>query len=164
MKILKPLVQLYSKIRKTANPVLMPENNAEVWKDVKYYNMYKFSQWVNSFPYLSDRFHGLFDKTEDFEHFADTKSAYGRDCDDFARMWTLWGLYNGYTVYEAIVAKNKFPFKFHVVTILEKYGEYRLCDYKNYGPFNSIEDCKQQLCENWSSYTMDNIIFVYWKV
>jgi hypothetical protein len=164
MSILKPLIQCYSVIRKNLNPVKFPDFENKTWEKVRNLSPFQFCSWVNSFSYFPDRFHGFLDKTESFEHFIDLKSRSGRDCDDFARTWVLYGKANGYNTKEAIVSRTFFPFKFHVVAILEKGGKYTLCDYKNYGPFTSIDECIENINERWQSYEKGKTVLVHWNV
>lgn len=158
--MIRTLVKIYATIRGWLNPVRFPEEENPVWKKVRELSMSDFSKWVNSFEYKSDPLMGLLDHTQTFEHFADPDSKDSRDCDDFARMWFLWGVYNGYYATEYIVGDDSIPPKFHVVTVLQQYsGLYTLCDYQYYGPFQTLDECKECLCRNWSHYKMDSLIF-----
>lgn len=130
-------LNLYSKIRRRLNKVKLPVSKE--WEVYKNMSIYEFSKKINSFPYKADLGAGLFDYTASFEHFIDPKVKIGRDCDDFARMWTLWGAYNGYVAHEIILTNPKHFFKdSHVITILEKDGKYILCNYKNYPETDSF--------------------------
>lgn len=113
--------------------------------------MEAFSLKVNSYGYLWDAGKGIFDAS-----FPSTNPSYffaslrqGRDCDDFARIWRLWGEHNGYVGYEYIVTDVAHPFsKAHVVTLLEKDGRWWLMNYLPYGPTESRE-AALGILENW---------------
>lgn len=124
------LLNLYAKIRDKKNPIILPKS--PLWDKWKVLPMYAFSRMINSFPYKSDPFGGLNDYTGTFEHFIDPTIKSGRDCDDYARMWTLWGIYNGYTAYEIIVTSKRFFKDAHYVTMLYKDSEFTLCNYRPY--------------------------------
>ncbi len=165
--MIKKLVQVYSVIRHVFNRIKFPKKSSpaySTWKEVMGYDIIKFSEWVNSFPYKSDLLGGLIDRTPSFEHFIDRTATHTRDCDAFARMWTMWGMLNGYFAYEVIVGINGLPMKPHVVTILHRKHngkeEYLLCDYYAYGIFNSVDSCKAKLCERWNDYNRGNLLWV----
>lgn len=151
------LLKLYAKIRAKLNPVRIPVS-AE-WSTYKKMTMLGFSEKINSFPYKSDPLGGLFDYTATFEHFIDPNVKEGRDCDDFARMWTMWGICNGYRATEVIVTSKKHFFKdSHVVTVLCKNGKYILCNYKVYASRNSLEEALDYL-KSWGTSYVDGYIY-----
>ena len=126
------LLNLYAKRRARRNPISFALNDPE-WYDYMSMSMGDFSRAINKFPYKADRLKGLLDKTEGFSHFIDPSADSGRDCDDFARMWSFWGLHHGYKVYEVLVTTKKHFFKnSHVVTILGDGTKYTLCNYRPY--------------------------------
>jgi hypothetical protein len=88
------------------------------------------SRVINSMGYRYDHFRGLIDATIPFKYaeyfFSPLK--FGRDCDDFARMWTIWGEKHGYKATEVAVTDKCFK-KAHMFTVLAKGDEYVLCDY-----------------------------------
>ena len=124
------LLKTYAGIRNRSNPIVLPKSPE--WDKWRRFSMEDFSRMINRFPYKSDPLGGLSDYTGSFEHFIDPTIRYGRDCDDFARMWTLWGIYNGYTAIEVIVTSKRFFKDAHYVTLLFDGVQYTLCNYRPY--------------------------------
>lgn len=130
------ILDSYVKVRNQMNPYIEPTNPA--WCKYLRMNMEEFSIAVNQVPYRWDKLHGLVDKTDDINRFWDNKDS-DRDCDDFARAWTTWGVNNGYHAQEVIISTEKHVAKkAHVITILNKNDEYVLCNYTAYVGFNSF--------------------------
>lgn len=153
----KWLLNLYAKLRAKLNPVRMPVSVE--WGTYKKMTMLGFSEKINSFPYKSDPLGGLFDYTATFEHFIDPNVKEGRDCDDFARMWVLWGKANGYQSTEVIVTTKKHFFKdSHVVTILYKGGKYTLCNYRPYPETVSFAEALDRI-KSWGTSYVDGYIY-----
>ena len=151
------LLKLYAKIRKCMNPVKMPISTE--WEIYKNLSMSAFSKRINSFPYKSDPVGGLFDHTASFEHFIDPTVKSGRDCDDFARMWLLWGMCNGYRAVEVLVTSKKHLFKdSHVVTVLYKDEKYILCNYRTYPATSSFVSALDYL-KSWGTIYKDGYIY-----
>lgn len=124
------LLNKYAKLRAKLNPIKLDEGN-KYWKEYMTLPMYSFSTAINLFQYKPDKFKGLIDRTESFAHFIDPDVKSDRDCDDFARMWTMWGIENGYKPIEVIVTTRKKFFQHsHVVTVLNKGGEFILMNYR----------------------------------
>ena len=111
-------------------------------------SMSDFSAEINKMPYKADPIGGLIDNVADPETFFDDKSS-NRDCDDWARQWSIWGVNNGYTATEFVVWNPSSLVKtfstMHVVTILEKDDDFWLMNYYPYGPYDSMEDCLSYL-------------------
>ncbi len=122
--------------------------------DSEVYNLSadEFSRKVNSMPYKADPLGGFMDYVADPDLFFDSKRNFGRDCDDWARQWSIWGWHNGYVAEEYIVYNPKRLFKTsHVVTLLWKDGNCFLANYHLFGPFKTTEDALGYL-KNYSSY------------
>lgn len=105
---------------------------------------------LNSVGYKSDIGRGLVDASVPpkyaYTFFADLK--HGRDCDDFARLWSLWGEAHDFEAREWIVTsakKGEFFKRAHMVTTLSKYGEHYLMDYSPFGPHNVLADALGEL-------------------
>jgi hypothetical protein len=134
------LFSLIARIRGKLNPIKYPEGNALWENEWRNLNADAFSYKLNSYPYLSDPLKGLIDHTASFDHFVSSKTKRGRDCDDFARMWSYWGVANDYIAREYVIINPKHPFKYaHIVTVLEKDNNYMLCNYRNYSSQPTIE-------------------------
>ena len=130
------ILMSYGEIRKRYNRLVLPKNR-EVYKN----DMQKFSDIINSYPYRKDPLFGALDYTRNPDDFYDTSIVFSRDCDDFARQWSLWGLFNGYDAYEILVTNRESPFKSaHVITVLEKDAKFYLMNYEHYGQFDTIDD------------------------
>ena len=154
----KWLLNLYAKLRVKLNPIRLEKDNPE-WDKYMSSSISEFSSKINKFPYKSDKLGGLIDRTESFSHFIDPNVKSDRDCDDFARMWTMWGICNGYRATEVIVTSKKHFFKdSHVVTILYKNGRHILCNYKVYASKNSLVEALDYL-KSWGTSYVDGYIY-----
>lgn len=127
----------YIKLRNELNPFQKP--NFTIWDKYINMDMATFSETINKLPYRWDRLHGLVDKTDDIDTFFDKKE-HNRDCDDFARAWQTWGVYNDFHTQEIIVTtKEHIATKAHVIAIIDKEDKFYLCNYKVYGAFKSFD-------------------------
>lgn len=156
--MVKLIMKIYAWIRRKLNPLVLPK--AECWfTTYSKMKIQQYSAFVNSFEYKSDKLGGLLDKTETFEHFIDKTVETDRDCDDWARMWSFWGIYNGFIAHEFILLNPKHPFKTaHVVTVLEKNDKFTLCNYKYYKAVGSLEEALD-LMRSSPSY-VDSMLYV----
>lgn len=160
-KLIKALMKAYLRIVNLFRKVVYP-------KDSKFYfEMSKdnFEKEINKFEYKADPIGGLIDYVDTPDHFFNPEKKSGRDCDDWARMWSLWGTYHGYQAREFVVCdpssiKRAFN-TMHVITVLKslKYNKYFLCNYQMYGPF-STEEMALDYLKNWVSY-QDNRLVVF---
>ena len=133
-------MKVYAYFRRMRNPLILPIVDSWYTTYSKL-TMAKFSKFVNSYNYKSDKCGGLIDRNETFEHFIDESANSDRDCDDWARMWSLWGIFNGYTAHEFIILNRWRPFKTaHVITVLEKKGKFYLCNYRHHPAESSLKD------------------------
>ena len=120
----------------------------------------EFSNIINLLEYKADPLGGLIDYVADPDKFFDSERKFGRDCDDWARQWSIWGYHNGYIAEEYIVYNPKHPFKtMHVVTLLWKDGNCQLANYRLYGPFKTSEEALNYL-KNFGSYK-DGLEYVF---
>lgn len=123
------------------------------WDSYRTLSMDAFDFKLNTFPYKSDPLHGLVDYTASFSHFVKGSVLHGRDCDDFARMWTLWGISNGFTAVEVLVSTSSHLFSnAHAVTLLDD-GKCNvwLCNYHKSGTFGSRDGALDAI-KSWSCY------------
>ena len=149
--LMKVYVFLFIKTRRIKWPV---ESRDEYDCD-----MQTFKKKIMEFPYKSDPLGGFIDYVAEPDDFWKKDRTYGRDCDDWARMWSIWGVYHGFIATEWIVCNPKKLFKtMHVITVLEKNGEWYLMNYYAYGPFSSEKDALNMM-ERFSEYK-GNIISV----
>jgi hypothetical protein len=135
---------LYSRYYKV--PIVRP-----CWEEMKKLTMKQFSTEINTdakYGYKWDLLHGLidssFDPAEPDYFFQQLKK--GRDCDDYARIWRLWGEANGFAGEEIIVTDAKHPFsRAHCVAILNNAKGYWLMNYIPYGPYSTYEEATAAL-------------------
>lgn len=155
MKALKKfLIEIYATLFLKSKKVKWPDKSREEFNR----NMRDFSERINSFPYKSDPIGGLIDYIDHPDNFFKEDKTEGRDCDDWARMWSIWGALNGYKAQEWVVCNPKKMFStMHAITTLEKDGSYYLMNYYFYGPYDS-EESALAMMSNFTSYVDDIII------
>lgn len=145
---MKTLLKIYAFIRTFTSPIIWRLTNKRVEdgyeefeKFISTVDMEEASDILNSKEYISDKLKGALDCSvpRKWAHTFFSDKAKTRDCDDFARMWSLWGSYYGYDVKEWFVIERRFK-KAHMITTLSKDGEYWLMNYRPYGPHKSLED------------------------
>lgn len=152
--IYKKLISIYfffvTKLRKNRRPErIMGTFNI---------SMYDFCTRLNLMPYRYDYLHGFLDSVADPDTFFDKKD-HGRDCDDFARMWSWWLTINDYEAVEYCVANPDRLFStLHMITIGHKNDEYWLMNYYYYGPFKSEQEALDYM-RKFNSYK-NNMIYV----
>jgi hypothetical protein len=137
-KVIHIALSLYVVIRKRKNPFKEPSD-----KSIYQCSMEEMNDKINSMVYLPDRLNGLLDRTDDPDTFFDSSKISDRDCDDFARQWSLWGFFNDYTAWECIVLNANKPFATaHVITILQSLDtrKYWLMNYEPFGEFDTFEE------------------------
>lgn len=144
--MIKILVKFYAWLTRIFRKIKI--SNAEVYK----LPADEFSRKVNEMPYKADPLGGLIDYVADPDVFFDAERKFGRDCDDWARQWSIWGYHNGCVAEEYFVYNPKRLFKTaHVVTLLWKDGECYLANYRLYGPFKTSEEALEFL-KRYDSY------------
>ena len=151
MKKEHPLLKFYTYIRKLFDKPKF----SELPEELRVLSSVKYDNYINSFPYKSDKLKGLLDKTSSITHFLDTTSTTDRDCDDYARMWSAWLLYNNYQeVYEIIITEPRYFFsKSHFITIGKKSDRnYVLCNYHMYRNFSSFENALNKMKSSYPNY------------
>ena len=142
----KKLISLYLKVARYFGRRLRLPKKYRGYFDM---SMHDFSDLINEYDYKQDPLSGLFDYISSPDKFFNPDKKFGRDCDDWSRLWSLWGLYNGYKAYEYVVCdpssiKKTFA-TLHCVTVLEKEGKYYLMNYHPYGPAASKEEALKVL-------------------
>ena len=151
--MIKFFFKIFVWFRDKFNPTKLPTNKEE-WNKVRKLSFQEFSDWVNSFTYLSDPLSGFFDKTETFEHFIDPNIKSGRDCDDFAEMFKLWGIFNKRKAYTVVITIKAHPFKkSHIVTVLydDSTKKYTLCNYTHAIEADTLEEAIDKI-RQWKTY------------
>lgn len=147
----KKLNELFEKIQPT---------KSTMWAVFKNLPMQEFSDKINSYEYKPDLGEGLVDYARDNPNAFFDNLTFGRDCDDWARLWKHWGIHNGYTVQEVIISTKQHVVKdAHVVCVLEKDNSYWMCDYKPYGAYASLEQAVEGIPDHWKKYTHENMVY-----
>lgn len=140
----------------------------ELWDShYKWRTMKSFSEDINAYDYEWDYLHGLLDasfSSNEPDYFFQSLTA-GRDCDDFARIWRLWGEAQGWKGEEYIFTDKKKPFsKAHVVTILEENpSQFWLMNYSPYGPYSTKEEAIQKMTDWYEKETMIYVRYAHEK-
>jgi hypothetical protein len=147
----------YVENRNVHNPFINTKNDE--WLPRYRLSMQEFSTLLNLVIYKKDPLFGLIDYTSNMDKFFDNKK-FGRDCDEYARAWMLWGVHNGFNAQEMVVTTIDSAFSdAHVVTILNKDNNYYLCNYTTSGPFQTFDDALNDL-KRWERYA-DGFISAY---
>lgn len=116
------------------------------WKNALRLDLSSFISLVNEYPYRQDKLHGILDcvlqKGKEGYFFADLKHC--RDCDDFARIFSLYLLAHPEWIHisEYLVMDLKHVFKSaHFVTVAQKEdGKWHLFNYQMKGPFSTEKE------------------------
>lgn len=171
-KFVEVVTNIYASIRLVIEKLMFNtfshkvEYREDRWVYANGLGIKEFEMYINSFEYLSDKMNGLFDMS-----FPVSKPSYffsdvnwGRDCDDFARIWAIYLKNKGWEeITEIIITNYKKPFsKAHVETIAKKDGKYYLFNYEMYGPFNSFEEAVAYNSA-WASYPTDELVWTRYK-
>lgn len=158
-KLIEFLMKAYLKIVNFFRKIVYPNTTKKYFKVPDY----EFNKLINQFPYKADPLNGLLDYVDTPDNFFNPDKKEGRDCDDFQRMWSLWGTYNGYQSKEFVICdptsiKSAFS-TMHVIGILKDLNKQRyfLTNYQFYGPFNTEEEALGYM-KNWASYQKDSLI------
>ncbi len=133
-----------------------------VWDMYKKLEMNEFSDVINAYKYAPDLLSGVVDHSfnnDNPNRFFDSLE-HGRDCDNWARIWKLWGIENGYTAQEVILTTQQHVARdAHVVVVLSKNGVYWLMDYRPYGEYTNLNNAVESIVGHWKKYTPDNLIW-----
>ena len=155
---MKTILKLYAFFRSLLSPIVWRifywKNRRSTVEGVTRWMMFlegdmeEASRVINTMPYKADRGKGFVDASIPTKHchsfFNEIK--HGRDCDDWARLWSVWGWLEGWESREWIVTERRHPFKrAHMVTTLSKDKEHWLMDYRPYGPRSSVETALENL-------------------
>jgi len=163
--IVKALMKGYLTLRKLWDPKKKPLKVREEYN----LSAEKFQDKINSFEYKADPLGGLFDHTADPNKFFDNTKESGRDCDDFQRQWSWWGVYNGYESYEHVICdpssiKTAFS-TMHVIGTLKskETSKWFLTNYYIYGPFETEDDALEYM-RNFKSYRKNRVTVKYRRI
>jgi hypothetical protein len=132
------------------------------WDKVKNLDLHEFALALDEFPYKKDLLGGLIDHSFSFDkpEMFFIQRVYNRDCDNYARLASIYAIENDYHFQEVIVTtKDHVAKDAHVVTVLWKDNEYYLFDYDVYGPFHSFKEAVYEIPNHWKKYTEDNMVY-----
>lgn len=137
------------------------------WKKAFLLSAEGFDKEINSLPYRWDRWKGFLDFSFPIEHpeYFFKELPFGRDCDDWARIWSAYCRYHGLVCEEWIVTTKNHPFtKSHFVSVVHENGKYRLLDYHRWDVCDTAEDAVKSVCGHWTTYTPENIVMARYRV
>lgn len=158
--IIRFLMKIYLRLRKLWDPIIIPTKTRDNYKC----NMQTFFKRINMLPYKADPLKGLLDHTADPDTFFDDKES-GRDCDDWARVASWWGVFHDYKAKEWVICDPSSIRKafntMHVITTLSKEDKYYLINYKPQGPFESEEEALNYM-QTYLSF-QDNRVIVFYR-
>lgn len=137
------------------------------WRDVFDLDSDSFDYVINQYKYKPDAMQGFLDYSFPIDRpeyfFKDLP--FGRDCDDWTRVWCAYCNYHKQVVEEWIVTSKKHPFKnSHFVAVVHEDEGYRLLDYHRFGLWPTVESAVASLCSHWTIYDPDSMIAVRYKV
>ena len=137
------------------------------WRDALELDSDSFDYVINRLPYKSDAWQGFLDysfpidKPEYF--FKDLP--YGRDCDDWTRIWCAYYCHHSRVCEEWVITTTKHPFKnSHFVAVVHEDDGFRLLDYHRWGLSPTVEQAVASVCDHWSTFDPDNLLAVKYKV
>lgn len=138
----------------------------ENWRDVFDLDSDSFDYVINKLPYKPDAMQGFLDYSFPIDHpeyfFKDLP--FGRDCDDWARIWCAYYLAHKKVVEEWIVTTTARPFKdSHFVAVVHEDDGYRLLDYRRWNLKPTVEDAVASLCDHWTTFDPENLLAVRYK-
>lgn len=134
-------------------------DDVDNWVNALALDEVSFDHCINELPYrihANKRFLDYsfpFDKPEYF--FKDLP--YGRACEDWARIWSIYWIGQGKVAEEWIVSSRKGLFKYaHFVSILHDDNGFRLADYYLSGYLPSVEECIKLVSRHWDTDAYDD--------
>lgn len=139
----------------------------ENWREVFDLDPDSFDYVINKLPYKADAWQGFLDYSFPIDRpeyfFKDLP--YGRDCDDWTRIWCAYCRHHGIVCEEWIVTTKEHPFKHsHFIAVAHEDEGFRLLDYNRWKLWPTVESAVASLCEHWTTYNPDNLIAARYKV
>ena len=173
-KLVKTVLVAYSKIRKIIEPLMFKlfsqklEYNKHKWDLAKTMGIDDFEKYINTFEYKSDKVMGLFDMVFplDKPEYFFSQLDWGRDCDDYARIWAIYlKRYGWEEITEVIVLNKDKPFSTsHLICVAKEpiSKKYYLFNYHKYGTFSTFEEAVEDV-NRWKSYDKENLLWVKYR-
>jgi len=166
---IKITMALYLKFRKKYEKQifdLLSEKNLKeenLWSIISEYDIEKFSKYINAIEYKADMLEGLLDMSfpKNNPNYFFSNLSYGRDCDDWSRLWVLYLEKHGWEeISEVCVTTTKHPFKeSHFITVAKKDGKYHCFNYEYSSiGYVTFEEAVYKVCD-WDIYNKDNLVW-----
>lgn len=137
------------------------------WNDVRFLDSDSFDFVINRLPYKPDAMQGFLDYSFpiDKPEYFFKNLPYGRDCDDWSRIWCAYYNWWGKVCEEWIVTTTDHPFKnSHFVAVVHEDDGYRLLDYHRWELKPTVEQAVASLCDHWTTFDPENLLAVRYKV
>lgn len=141
---LQKIGTIYGREVSALSKLKLPKDK-KAWEEKMNLDLMDYCDLIVSFPYRSDCLAGLVDTLDSPDRFFIENKKSQRDCDDFARMYTLWAIYHGYSATEYLIFNNQKSLfktlkKSHYVSVLKIDEKYYLANYEIYGPYATMQE------------------------
>lgn len=143
-KFLNLILSIVVRIRAIIEPItwkLISPKNWESLEEMGNFDELKnlspedFSKAINKFEYKFDPILGLFDYSFplDKPQYFFKNLPWGRDCDDWARIWSIYYKNKGVPVQEWVITEKEHPFtKSHFIAVAKEEDGWHLLNYNRY--------------------------------
>ena len=143
-KFLNLILSIVVRIRAIIEPItwklISPKNwesleEMENFDELKNLSPEDFSKAINKFEYKFDPILGLFDYSFplDKPQYFFKNLPWGRDCDDWARIWSIYYKNKGIPVQEWVITEKEHPFtKSHFIAVAKEEDGWHLLNYNRY--------------------------------
>ena len=143
-KFLNLILSIVVRIRAIIEPItwkLISPKNWESLEEMGNFDELKnlspedFSKAINKFEYKFDPILGLFDYSFplDKPQYFFKNLPWGRDCDDWARIWSIYYKNKGIQVQEWVITEKEHPFtKSHFIAVAKEEDGWHLLNYNRY--------------------------------
>lgn len=168
-EIVRLVASAYLKIRKIFERRVFEVLTKEYVEDKNFKEYFKldieeFSDKINSYEYKPDLVRGLLDSSfpEDKPEYFFSEVTYGRDCDDWSRVWKIYLELNDWKeVTEVCVLSKDNPFKTaHFITVAKKDEFYYCFNYVYTGKKHCTFEKAVKEVTGWNIYDEDNLVYI----
>ena len=170
------ILTLIARLRLMLEPWLFRRRSPKNWEELDDMESWRgafdldadsFDYVINHLPYRSDAFQGFLDYSFPIDRpdyfFKDLP--YGRDCDDWTRIWCAYCNYHKKVAEEWIVTTKHHPFRnSHFVAVVHEDEGFRLLDYHRWELKPTVEQAVASLCDHWTTFDPANILAVRYKI
>lgn len=119
---------------------LYTEEFPSKWVEIKHLSREEFGERLMEYPFLMDPGLGVLDFSPKEEDFFFLERRWGRDCDNWSRMWFWWAVYHGYPVWEIAIMDGFDITTAHMITVFKDGSGYTLCNYTIVDTYSSLEE------------------------